>query len=107
MYVMNCKELISIFSKVGGKFECNYSTQKCKILNNLNTLKCDMSLEKYDVLSLLVTNIINNSKPSDFQNNAHHLSIEHNINDTFPLSDNLHLYRNTNGFCVSYTIYKN
>jgi hypothetical protein len=49
---MNCKELITIFEKIGGKFKCDYNSNKCTIYpQNIN---CQIDHNSYINLDMLL-----------------------------------------------------
>jgi len=52
---VSCKELITMFNKIGGILQCQYDTKECKLLPK--NISCTMKKENGKDLAVLIKNL--------------------------------------------------
>lgn len=95
---MSCKELIQIFEKIGGKFECNYETRTCTLFPN--NITCKMSKDNSTEIGYFVSQYAYSGHFDDF--------VKLLPDNKSPFIEVVHDYqiKNTGGFIIEFQIDK-
>jgi hypothetical protein len=103
MSEITCKELISIFEKIGGKLICKYDTKTCTLLSNKISCKIK-SDNRVDIDMLLFS--ISSSGNFDYYVNILPESEENKKN--IIMQNTIHNYqeKNSSGFVIKFNIDK-
>lgn len=100
---MSCKELITIFEKIGGKFICNYDKKTCTIFPQ--NITCAISTKDKVELGLLLSKYGYSGNFNDFVTFLP--ESEESKKSSFN-SELIHdyQYKNTGGFIIEYNVDK-